>query len=37
MARTENELFPNFTAEIEALRDKGITEDLLNKIISKHP
>ena len=36
MARTENELFPNFTAEIEALRDKGITEDLLNKIISKH-
>ena len=36
MVRTESELFPKFTAEIEEIRNNGITEDLLNKIITKH-
>lgn len=36
MIRTESELFPKFTAEIEEIRKNGITEDLLNKIITKH-
>mgnify|MGYP001750926461 CR=1 FL=1 len=36
MIRTESELFPKFTAEIEEIRKNGITEDLLNKIINKH-
>ena len=36
MIRTESELFPKFTAEIEEIRNNGITEELLNKIITKH-
>lgn len=36
MIRTETELLPSFTAELEAIRKDGITPDLLYKIIQKH-
>ena len=36
MARTEWELLPEFTAELEAIRENGITTQLLQKIIQKH-
>lgn len=35
-ARTELELLPKFTAELEAIRENGITTELLYKIIQKH-
>ena len=34
--RTEWELLPEFTAELEEIRKNGITTDLLYKIIAKH-
>ena len=36
MPRNELQLYPNFTAEIEAIRQSGITKELLHKIIQKH-
>lgn len=36
MARTEMELLPTFTAELEAIREHGITVELLYDIIQKH-
>ena len=36
MVRTEMELLPTFTAELEKIRDNGLTTDLLYKIIQKH-
>lgn len=36
MARTEMELVPDFTAELEAIRNNGISPELLYKIIQKH-
>lgn len=36
MARTELQLYPDFTAELEEIRNNGITTDLLYKIIRKH-
>lgn len=36
MPRQESELYPDFSAEIAAIDENGITEDLLNHIITKH-
>lgn len=36
MARSEHELYPDYTPEIEAIRKQGITESLLTHIIDKH-
>lgn len=36
MARKENEMFPDFTAEIEAIEENGISSELLYKILQKH-
>lgn len=36
MSRTKMELLPEFSAELEEIRTKGITKDLLQKIITKH-
>lgn len=36
MARNETQLLPDFTAELEEIRNNGITTDLLYKIIRKH-
>ena len=36
MARTELTLLPQFTAELEEIRNNGITTELLYKIIQKH-
>ncbi len=35
-ARTEFQLLPDFSAELEAIRKSGITKELLYKIIQKH-
>lgn len=35
-ARSEKELYPDYTAELEALRENGITPELIQKIINKH-
>lgn len=34
--RAENELYPDFTAEIDAIEKNGITKELIAKIINKH-
>jgi SPP1 family phage portal protein len=34
--RQEYELYPDFTAELEAIEESGITPELLDKIIQKH-
>lgn len=36
MTRNELELYPNFTGELEAIRETGITKEILQKIIQKH-
>lgn len=36
MARTDLTLLPKFTAELQAVRDNGISPELLYKIIQKH-
>lgn len=36
MARIETQLLPTFTAELEEIRNNGITKDLLYKILQKH-
>ncbi|MGN1456947.1 MAG: phage portal protein [Acutalibacteraceae bacterium] len=36
MNRNLNQLYPDFTAEIEEIRNNGISEQLLQKIIQKH-
>lgn len=36
MTRSVTELLPSFTAELEEIREHGITTDLLNKILAKH-
>lgn len=36
MTRSVYELLPTFTAELEEIRKNGITEELLQKIITKH-
>ena len=36
MARSELELLPKFTAELEEIRKNGISESILYKIIQKH-
>lgn len=36
MIRTEAELLPSFTAELQAIRENGITPELIYKIIQKH-
>lgn len=36
MPRLESELYPDFQAEIEAIDENGITDGLLNHIITKH-
>ena len=34
--RSERELYPDYTAELEELNNHGLTVDLLHKIIHKH-
>lgn len=34
--RTRRSLYPNFSAEIDAIESGGITDELINKIIKKH-
>lgn len=36
MIRTEYQLYPTFTAELQEIREHGITTELLHKIIQKH-
>ena len=36
MTRNELELYPNFTGELEAIRETGTTKEILQKIIQKH-
>lgn len=36
MSRTKMELLPEFSAELEEIRTKGISKGLLQKIITKH-
>lgn len=35
-ARTFDEMLPDFSAELDAIKKKGISIDLINKIITKH-
>lgn len=34
--RNQNQLYPNFRAEIRAIKDEGISSKLISKIINKH-
>lgn len=36
MARSEYQLYPSFTSELQEIRENGITKELLHKIITKH-
>ena len=36
MIRTEYQLYPTFTSELQEIRENGITTELLQKIIAKH-
>ena len=36
MPRLESELYPDFQAEIDFIKENGITDEMLNKIIDKH-